>query len=212
MKRNIYNKVIGCVVLATMLSGCYDDGVEGDSYYVFQGQTVGDYLDADGKYGEFSTILERAGMKGLMYAYGDYTCFAPTNEAIDRYVDSNYPGCTLETLPDSAVVALAKSHLIGVRYLTSDFSTGYLQKPNMYDRKVQVTIEKEFDAAINDSMTVFVLNDYSRIIQANDTVSNGVVHTIDRVLEQSSYVLPDYMQSKCETLGFTLFIDRKSVV
>ena len=32
MKRNIYNKVIGCVVLATMLSGCYDDGVEGDSY------------------------------------------------------------------------------------------------------------------------------------------------------------------------------------
>ena len=40
MKRNIYNKVIGCVVLATMLSGCYDDGVEGDSYYVFQGQTV----------------------------------------------------------------------------------------------------------------------------------------------------------------------------
>ena len=71
-----------------------------------------DYLDADGKYGEFSTILERAGMKGLMYAYGDYTCFAPTNEAIDRYVDSNYPGCTLETLPDSAVVALAKSHLI----------------------------------------------------------------------------------------------------
>jgi uncharacterized surface protein with fasciclin (FAS1) repeats len=207
MKRNIYNKVIGCVVLATMLSGCYDDGVEGDSYYVFQGQTVGDYLDADGKYGEFSTILERAGMKGLMYAYGDYTCFAPTNEAIDRYVDSNYPGCTLETLPDSAVVALAKSHLIGVRYLTSDFSTGYLQKPNMYDRKVQVTIEKEFDAAINDSMTVFVLNDYSRIIQANDTVSNGVVHTIDRVLEQSSYVLPDYMQSKCETLGFTLFME-----
>lgn len=121
MKRNIYNKVIGCVVLATTLLGCYDDGVEGDSYYVFQGQTIGDYLDADGKYGEFSTILERAGMKGLMYAYGDYTCFAPTNEAIDRYVDSNYPGCTLETLPDSAVVALAKSHLIDIRYLTSDF-------------------------------------------------------------------------------------------
>ena len=60
----------------------------------------------------------------------------------DRYVDSNYPGCTLETLPDSAVVALAKSHLIDIRYLTSDFSTGYLQESNMYDRKVQVTIEK----------------------------------------------------------------------
>ena len=51
MKRNIYNKVIGCVVLATMLSGCYDDGVEGDSYYVFQGLRVGFFLFADGKFG-----------------------------------------------------------------------------------------------------------------------------------------------------------------
>lgn len=195
-----------CVCLA-MLSGCYDDGVEGDSYYVFQGQTVGDYLDADSKFSEFSALLERAGMKGLMYAYGDYTCFAPTNEAIDRYIDSYYPGGTLETLPDSVVEALAKSHLMDVEYLTSDFSTGYLQEANMYDRKVQVSIEKEFDAALGDSMTVYVLNEHSRIVQANDTVSNGVVHTIDRVLEQSSYVLPDYMQSKCEEMGFTLFME-----
>ena len=35
----------------------------------------------------------------------------------------------------------------------------------------------------------------------------GLFMTIDRVLEQSSYVLPDYMQSKCEMLGFTLFME-----
>ena len=53
----------------TTLLGCYDDGVEGDSYYVFQGQTIGDYLDADGKYGVvfhyFGTCRQ---LKGLMYA------------------------------------------------------------------------------------------------------------------------------------------------
>ena len=42
---------------------------------------------------------------------------------------------------------------------------------------------------------------------ANDTVSNGVVHTVDHVLEQSSYVLPDYMESLCENQGFTLFME-----
>lgn len=195
------------VAVSFSLHGCYDDGVEGDSYYVFEGQTVGDYLDADGRYSEFSSILEKAGMKGLMYAYGNYTCFVPTNEAVDEYIESHYPGNTVESLPDSTVQALAKSHLIGVKYLTSDFSSGYLQEPNMYDRKVQVSIEKEYDAALNDSVTVYVLNDYSRIIQANDTVSNGVIHTVDRVLEQSSYLLPDYMKSKCEEMGFTLFME-----
>lgn len=200
-------KLGGMMLLVSMLVGCYDDGVEGDSYYVFEGQTIGDYLDADSRYSEFSVILERAGMKGLMYAYGDYTCFAPTNEAVEHYINSYFPGATLETLPDSAVEAVAKSHLIGAKYMTSDFSTGYLQEPNMYDRRVQVNIDKEFDAALGDSATVYLLNGSARIILANDTVSNGVVHTVDHVLEQSSYVLPDYMESLCENQGFTLFME-----
>ena len=91
--------------------------------------------------------------------------------------------------------------------MTSDFSTGYLQEPNMYDRRVQVNIDKEFDAALGDSATVYLLNGSARIILANDTVSNGVVHTVDHVLEQSSYVLPDYMESLCENQGFTLFME-----
>lgn len=194
-------------VLSVFFSACYDDGVEGDSYYVFQGQTIGDYLDADSRYSEFSALLERAGVKGLMYAYGDYTCLAPTNDAVEQYIAEKYSGYTLETLPDSVVEALAKSHIIGEEYLTEDMSTGYLATSNMYDRRVQVAITREFDEQAQDSVTVYLLNEASRIIQANDTVSNGVVHTIDHVLEQSSYVLPDFMQSRCEAGGFTLFME-----
>lgn len=194
-------------ILSIFFSACYDDGVEGDSYYVFQGQTIGDYLDADSRYSEFSTLLERAGVKGLMYAYGDYTCLAPTNDAVEQYIAENYSGYTLETLPDSVVEALAKSHIIGVEYLTEDMATGYLATSNMYDRRVQVAITREFDEQAQDSATVYLLNEFSRIIQANDTVSNGVVHTIDHVLEQSSNLLPDFMQSRCEAGGFTLFME-----
>ena len=42
MKRNIYNKVIGCVVLATMLSGCCDDGVDGGGEWGCRGLGGGD--------------------------------------------------------------------------------------------------------------------------------------------------------------------------
>lgn len=186
--------------------GCYDDGVEGDSFYVSTEQTVGDFLDADEKYSEFNEILYRAGVKGLLTAYGEYTCLAPTNDAIAQYLQTNYPGQGLETMPDSAITAIAKSHIIGKKFLTHDMSTGYLSHSNMYDRKIQVTIGQEYDSTRGDSVTVYRLNTLSRIIAANDTVTNGVVHTIDHVLEQSSYVLPDYMQSRCEELGFTLFM------
>ena len=183
MKRRIYNRAAGrsfrkswlaaCLAAALCLAlpSCYDDGVEGDSYYVFVGQTIGDYLDADGRYSEFSAILERAGMKGLMYAYGDYTCFAPTNEAVEEYIAGHFPGSTVETLPDSAVEALAGSHLIGVEYLTSDFATGYLQEPNIYGRKVQVSIEKEYDTALND--IAITKGAVARVIQL-DVLCDGV--------------------------------------
>ena len=186
--------------------GCYDDGVEGDSFYVSQQQTIGDFLDENEQFAAFNQILSRAGIKGLMTAYGKYTCLAPTNNAIELYIAENHPGMELASLPDSMVIAIAKSHIIGEELLTHDMQTGYLPRANMYERKIQVMITQEYDPVRGDSTSVYLLNTKSRIISANDTVTNGVVHTIDHVLEQSSYVLPDYMKSRCEDLGFTLFM------
>lgn len=199
-------KWIWIIAVVFAMGGCYDDGVEGDSFYVSQGQTIGDFLDADEQYAAFNQILARAGIKGLMTAYGEYTCLAPTNDAVYQYIEENNPGMELESLPDSTVIAIAKSHIIGEMLLTHDLHTGYLPRANMYDRKIQVTITQEYDESRKDSTTVYRFNTKSRIIAANDTVTNGVVHTIDHVLEQSSYILPDYMQSRCEELGFTLFM------
>ena len=56
---------IVAVAMALTMTGCYDDGVEGDSFYVSQQQTIGDFLDADEQYDAFNQILARAGIKGL---------------------------------------------------------------------------------------------------------------------------------------------------
>jgi len=211
MKKNRIHATASALMLLLLFQGlfvsCFDEGVNQKNYNTFVGQTIADYLESNVKYSEFTQILERAGMKGLMASYGSYTCLALTNTAIDTYISTYYNGSTVATLPDSVINAIAKSHLIDKMYLTSEMSTGYLATPNMYDRKVQVSIEKEFDSTLNDSTTVFVFNSSSRILIANDTVSNGVIHTIDRVLEQSSYALPDYMASIADTVGISLFVD-----
>lgn len=202
----VYNALFLIFFCQVLLVGCYDDGITTETYTPIEGQTIADYLESNSQFSAFTQILERAGMKGLMACYGSYTCLAPTNNAIETYIKTYYDGCTVETLPDSVITALAKSHLIDKQYLTSDMYTGYLSTANMYDRKIQVSISKEFDSLQNDSMTVYIFNSSSRIIQANDTVINGVIHTIDKVLEQSNYALPDYMESLADTVGITLFV------
>ena len=116
--------------------GCYDDGVEGDSFYVSQEQTIGDFLDENEQFAAFNQILSRAGIKGLMTAYGKYTCLAPTNNAIELYIAENHLGMELASLPDSTVIAIAKSHIIGEELLTHDMQTGYLS-PRLFPREAR---------------------------------------------------------------------------
>lgn len=204
MKKNIIFPLLAALML---LTGCYDDGVHGDSYYVFTGKTIGSVLDNNPNYAKFDSILSKAGVKSLLSTYGSYTCLAPTNAAIDEYFDTYYPGKSLNQLDDSVVTAIAESHIIEKQYLTSDLSTGYLSTPNMYKRQVQVDISKVLDAVAGDSVTVYLFNGKSKIVEANDTVSNGVLHGIDHVLEQSNFALPDYMKSLAKENGFTLFME-----
>lgn len=210
MMQHIKKGALSALLLAILCQGlfvrCFTEGVRPEHFNTFVGMTIAEALESEPKYSEFTRILERGGMIGLMASYGSYTCLALTNTAIDNYIGAYYPGSTVESLPDSVINAIAKSHLLDKQYLTSELTTGYLATPNMYDRKVQVSIGKEFDNSLNDSTTVYVFNSSSRLILANDTVSNGVIHTIDRVLEQSSYALSDYMASLADTVGMTLFV------
>lgn len=204
MKKNILFSLLASLML---LTGCYDDGVHGDSYYVFGGKTIGSELDANPNYSKFDSILTMAGTKSLLNTYGTYTCLAPTNAAIDDYIAQYYPGMALSQLDDSVITAIAESHILEQQYLTSDLSTGYLSSKNMYKRNVQVDISKIFDEQEGDSVTIYLFNGKSKIIAANDTVSNGVLHGIDHVLEQSNFALPDYMRSLAQANGFTLFME-----
>lgn len=206
IKKRAFSALLLAFLFQGLFVGCFTEGVSPENFNTFVGETIAEALESDQKYSDFTRILERGGMKGLMASYGSYTCLALTNSAIENYISTYYPGSTVENLPDSVINAIAKSHLLDKQYLTSELTTGYLATPNMYDRKVQVSIEKEFDQSINDSTTVYMFNTSSRIVLANDTVSNGVIHTIDRVLEQSSYALSDYMVSLADTVGMTLFV------
>ena len=87
-------------VAALCLSGtqvsCDSDDIEGDAMYTFTGETVASFCQNDPELTDFYQLITKCGADALLEVYGHYTCFAPSNEAVEEYVKGL--GKTLEEL------------------------------------------------------------------------------------------------------------------
>lgn len=223
-----YKNTICSLLLATVtvlgLSSCKDEIAE-EARYTFTGNTVASYLEKNSEYfSSFIEILKRGGRFSLMKAYGTYTCFAPTNEAIDRYLfeqDSIYQATKdtekpidngiyspyLSELSDSMCKVIAQTHLLPEIYLTTDMEGDIIPTMNLNDRYLSVNYLAE------KGRTIMVVNGSAEIIQRDEEVENGVVHALSGVLAPSSNTVPtqigkfDYFSIFSEALEKTGIAD-----
>lgn len=233
----IYKKFAGTILLCSLcLAGvvsqsCTED-IDQASRYTFTGETIVDYLEnRSDSFSDFLTILRRAKVKAgssasedgkgsikhLLATYGRYTCFAPTDSAVRRFVrqqfeiwyndsvavakgelpadEARITGITspeFDELSDSMCAAIAKDHIIeGDIYHTYDLGEGALGRPNMNDRY----IASRFVADENTGIVSLKLNDASTCISQDNDAENGVVHVLDKVLNPSNELAPDLLKS-----------------
>ena len=84
-----------CLGVVTLLTACHED-IDTSARYVFTERTIASYLDDHAQFSEYVRLLKEQPVSDvskttvyqLMTAYGYYTCFAPTNDAIQMYLDS----------------------------------------------------------------------------------------------------------------------------
>ncbi len=203
MKQYIISKVklsVICLLAlgVTVMSGC-DDDIPTESYYTFTGEMMSDYLHNHADFSEFSAIVTRAGMMDQLSAYGEYTCFAPTNAAVQKYRQAK-GFSSVNEIPVDVCDTIARTHLIDRMYHTADL-TGLtsIGSPNMLRRIIQLSMgyEEEIkeDGTIDTLSSYLLLNKTAAVIHslANDSVENGIMHPVDAVIEPSSRTLPDVM-------------------
>ena len=125
MKMNNYKKLICKIAAVAFLPGmmgltsCSED-IDESNLYTFTGETIEDYLaNRPDQFSSFNYILQRAGLDKLMSGYGTYTCFAPTNEAVEEYIDSLYNDPENKELPQEAKIDLIVA-LITLKYTQSN--------------------------------------------------------------------------------------------
>ncbi|MBO4906617.1 MAG: fasciclin domain-containing protein [Bacteroidaceae bacterium] len=178
------------------LSSCSDDMPE-ESFYTFTGEMLSDFLQNNENYSDFAGIVTKAGKMDLLSAYGTYTCFAPTNEAVRTYL-SSIGLSSIDQLSAADCDTITRNLIIDVIYSTSDLDemNGFISKTNLLGRNMsleKIAITDEKGDTIN---TTYCINRSGNIIisLANDSVENGIVHPVDGLISTSNETLPTIMK------------------
>jgi len=190
-------------ICAVLCASCVDEQAPG-TYYTFEGNTVASFLeDNSDEFSSFIEVLKKAKLWGELQTYGTFTCFAPTNAAIDEFIQSkNF--LSLEDLLENHVPycdTLSWTHLIRQTYYLNDMGEGALPQTNLNDRFLTVS----FDSTTQDgdrTRLVYCINKNSHIIEADDTVENGVVHIIDHTVSFGGDYIFDVIQDNPEVSIF----------
>ncbi len=169
-----------------------DDDPGADSYYTTKAEYAADFLRNRDKFSEFTAIVQRSKMLDLLGTWGSYTVFAPTNEAIEKYLHGK--GLTsIDQLSQEDCDTITYNHIIEQEFFTTDFNDGTYPVMNMLDRPLTVTCDSDTVSIPGEVQLAVYINKTSRMIQMDDSVENGVVHTMNAVIGTSNDMVADML-------------------
>uniref|UniRef100_M4A2K0 Periostin n=1 Tax=Xiphophorus maculatus TaxID=8083 RepID=M4A2K0_XIPMA len=130
--------------------------------------TIKDYLESEEQLSSFNNAVFIAGIMDKLGQPGQFTLFAPTNEAFDKLT----PGFMESIFENEPVIkALVTYHMLNSVQCAEAIMAG-----SVYETEEGSTIEIGCDG---DSLTV---NGIKMVLKKDIVASNGVIHLIDEVL------------------------------
>ena len=185
------------ITLGCGLCSC-SDSIDKRDIYTFTDTNIMQYFRQTPRFSLFCKILDRAcisdkaqsSVASLLQTRGNYTVFAPDNDAVTLYFDSLYgkDNYSLDTLSQDVAGRIA-------RLCVMDFGNeeAFMLK-DLYDGTLKEgTIDGHFIIVrwgdFGDN-TYIRLNGKARILHGDIACYNGYVHVIDRVLTASQTTLP----------------------
>ena len=135
-RKNIFKGILGGLLFAMLtplntllLTSCSDEP-DSEYFYTFTGEMMSEYLKSRPQYSEFTEIVERAGLMDLLATYGHYTCFAPSNDAVDKFLQGRGLS-SVSQLSDADCDTIARTHLVSYMYTTYDMVGHKMPTVNM---------------------------------------------------------------------------------
>lgn len=189
-----------------------DDG----NYAIADEPTITDYLAETPEYSKIKSIFDRvtlghkaeaSSLTAVLSARGNYTIFAPTNDAIDAYL-AKINVSSVEQLDDEQAELIAYSCIIDngteEAYESPEFPSegGAFTKSDLNDRAI-TCIESDADA---DGNTYYYINGAKndetgeitkgcKVVAFDHKLSNGYLHGVSSVIAPSNEYVPDLIKA-----------------
>lgn len=172
MKNLLNLKVIMILFLGTItLTSCDDD----DDDVVYVPETISEIAAATPQLSNLVAALDRAGLVETLDNPGQYTVFAPTNQAFQAFLTANNFS-SLNDVPVNVLTQVLLNHVVSGKNVSTNLSTGYVN-----------TLATFGDTDLNLSMFINTasgvrLNDVSSVVTPDINATNGVIHVVDAVI------------------------------
>ncbi|MBP6590430.1 MAG: fasciclin domain-containing protein [Chitinophagaceae bacterium] len=155
------------------------------------------YLDKQpDSFSLFRQILDRTETSSFLNAYGAYTCFAPTNSGVRKYLTligaSSVEAADLNTLKD-----MVRLHLLEDTIYTGSFTDGKLPVITMYGQYLVTSVENA------GGSSTYVVNRQAAVTKSNVKTGNGIIHVIDNVLLPATKTIAQQLADKPE---YSIFV------
>lgn len=197
-------------------SGCQDE-VDQSNRFTFTGELIASHLENNPlKYSHFVDILGKASigknapgnLLKTLSTYGAYTCIAPTNEALEEFVLTEYEkyqasveaheasggespiidnGITSPYVGDLSAekcTEIAKNHIIEEEYRTIDFPSGGKSLPTQTMNIRDVKVSSTKDPVTGETRWSFGEEGIPSV-EEDIYTHNGTIHSISGVLNPS---------------------------
>ena len=182
---------VALMALATFLAvgpltSCSDEP-DTENFYTFTGEMMSDYLKNRPQYSLFTTICERANLMDLLSTYGQYTCFVPSDSAVNAYLRERGLN-SLDDLTDADCDTIARTHIVPNLYSTFEMSQDRLPTANMLGRYLATSVDSVTTEIVIEGLAhvYFDLKD--------DSVENGIMQPINMVVEKSNSYISDILR------------------
>ncbi|MBP5393394.1 MAG: fasciclin domain-containing protein [Bacteroidaceae bacterium] len=218
--------VLAAIALVT--SSCTEN-IDTSARYVFKEETITSYLSKHEQYSEYFRLLGEVlvskisdtNVRQLLSARGHYTIFAPTNDAIQEYLDSLVsqgliPEATWDAFPnehkrDSIAQVIVFNSIIDSGDDYSEYQINNLPQQNSTSKSVEIPLPNMNDRKLivqyTDRPDSILINDCAiDLINRDILCINGVIHAMHSVISPSNntldYLLKKYIED--ENSGFVV--------
>lgn len=210
----VKKSVVFLVMMLLLLSSC-SDRIDKRDMYTFTDITVADYIRSCPELSTFARLMDMSQLSdrtqstvgSLLGVYGNYTVFAPTNEAIKEYLDAYYgTDCyEVDTLPQEVLRKLVNTCVVdmgkGDALRMNSVREGYLSKATING------VHLYFGFGDYGNGATVSISELSHLIKTDILTCNGYVNIIDHVIQPGPSTLPGLIAQTDNLSIFSRLLD-----